>query len=70
MKIRTDHDIKVPSHLMHHAIKEFDPEGLDQKYCQSKNVKKNERKKQSLVSEELFWVVSLDRHDTLCGYQN
>ena len=41
---------------------DMDPEGLEER-----NVQKKGRKKRPFTS---LWLVSLDGHDKLCGYQN
>ena len=61
-KLRTEHNIKVPRHLVYNMLTEMDPEGLEGRSV--------EKKKQPFESDGPLWTVSLDGHDKLCGYQN
>jgi len=65
-KLRTQHNVKVPRHLVHNMLADMDPSGLE---ARSVN-KKVKRKKRPYTSEGPLWVVSLDGLDKLCGYQN
>ena len=65
-KLRTEHDIKVPRHLVHTVLADLDPAGLDARRLQNKR----KRPKIPFSSSRPLWVVSLDGHDKLCGYQN
>ena len=65
-KLRTEHDIKVPRHLVHTVLADLDPAGLDARRLQNKGKKP----KIPFSSSGPLWVVSLDGHDKLCGYQN
>ena len=66
LKLRTEHGIQVPRHLVYNVMKDIDPEGLEER-----NVKrKGRKKKRPFTSEGPLWLVSLDGHDKLCGYQN
>lgn len=65
-KLRTEHNIKVPRHLVYDMLTEMDPEGLEGRSVE----KKTRKKKQPFESDGPLWVVSLDGHDKLCGYQN
>ena len=58
--------IKVPRHLVHTVLTDLDPAGLDARRLQNKG-KKPEI---PFSSSGPLWVVSLDGHDKLCGYQN
>ena len=63
-KLRTEHNLQVPRHLVYNVMAELDPEGLEARNLQQK------KKKGHFTSEGPLWVVSLDGHDELCGYQN
>ena len=65
-KLRNEHNIKVPRHLVHNVLKELDPEGLESRALN----KKTKKPKVPFSSEGPLWLASLDRHDKLCGYQN
>lgn len=65
-KLRTVHDVKVPRHFVHNVLAELDPDGLEARGLQ----KKAKRPKLAFASNGPLWVVSLDGHDKLCGYQN
>ena len=65
-KLRTEHNVQVPRHLVYNVMAELDPEGLEARNLQQKKKKK----KGYFTSEGPLWVVSLDGHDKLCGYQN
>ena len=65
-KLRTEHNVHVPRHLVYNVMAELDPEGLEARNLQQKKKKK----KGHFTSEGPLWVVSLDGHDKLCGYQN
>ena len=52
--------------LVHNVMAELDPEGLE-----ARNLQKRKKKpKGNFTSEGPLWVVSLDGHDKLCGFQN
>ena len=65
-KLRTEHNVQVPRHLVHNVMAELDPEGLEARNLQ----KKKKKPKGNFTSEGPLWVVSLDGHDKLCGFQN
>ena len=65
-KLRTEHNVQVPPHLVHNVMAELDPEGLEARNLETKKKKP----KGQFTSEGPLWVVSLDGHDKLCGYQN
>lgn len=65
-KLRTQYNVKVPRHLVHNLMYDLDPEGLEGRNLQ----KKGKKVKQPFTSEGPLWVISLDGHDKLCGYQN
>ena len=65
-KLRTQHGIKVPRHLVHNVLFDLDPEGLADRSLQAKKKKQ----KEPFTSNGPLWVVSVDGHDKLCGYQN
>ena len=65
-KLRNEHNIKVPRHLVHNVLKELDPEGLESRALN----KKTKKPKVPFSSEGPLWLASLDGHDKLCGYQN
>ena len=64
-KLRTEHNVLVPCHLVY-VMAELDPEGLEARNLQ----RKKKKVKGHFTSEGPLWVVSLDGHDKLCGYQN
>ena len=65
-KLRIQHGIMVPRHLVHSMMADLDPDGLD-----ARNVHKRlRRKKKPFESDGPLSLVSLDGHDKLCGYQN
>ena len=61
-----EHRIKVPVHLTYNVMGVVDPEGLETRRIMNK-VK---REKKCFSSDRPLWLVSLDGHDKLCGYQN
>ena len=65
-KLRTEHNVQVPRHLVYNMIAELDPEGLEARSLQ----RKKKKPKGQFTSEGPLWVASLDGHDKLCGYQN
>ena len=65
-KLRTVHGIKVPRHLVHNILFDLDPEGLNGRRLQNKQ----RRTKEPFTSRGPLWVLSVDGHDKLCGYQN
>ena len=65
-KLRTKHNVQVPRHLVCNVMAELDPEGLEARNLQ----RKRKKVKGHFTSEGPLWVVSLDGHDKLCGYQN
>ena len=58
-KLRTEHNVQVPRHLVHNVMAELDPEGLEARNLQ----KKKKKPKGSFKSEGPLWVVPLDQHD-------
>ena len=64
-KLRTEHNIQVPRHIVLNVMAELDPEGLE-----ASNLQKKKKPKGNLTSEGLLRVVSLDGHDKLCRFQN
>ena len=65
-KLRTEHNVQVPRHLVYNVMAELDPEGLEARNLQ----RKKKKVKGHFTSEGPLWVVSLDGHDKLCGCQN
>ena len=65
-KLRTEHNVKVPRHLVHNMMRQLDPEGIEGRNLQ----KKAKPVKKPFTSEGPLSVISLDGHDKLCGYQN
>jgi hypothetical protein len=64
-KLRTKHNVKVPRHLVHNMMHKLDAEGIEGRNLQ----KKAKPVKKPFTSEGPLWVISLDRHHKLCGYQ-
>ena len=64
-KLRTEHNVQVPRHLVHNVMAELDPERLE-----ARSLQKKKKPKGNFTSEGRLWVVSLDGHDKLCGFQN
>ena len=62
-KLRTEHNVKVPRHLVYNVMAELDPEALGARNLQ----RKKKKVKGQCTSEGPLWVVSLDDHDKLCG---
>ena len=65
-KLRTEHNVQVPRHLVYNMIAELDPEGLEARSLQ----RRKKKLKGQFTSEGPLWVASLDGHDKLCGFQN
>ena len=65
-KLRTEHNVQVPRHLVYNVMAELDPEGLEARNLQ----RKKKKVKGHFTSEGPLWEVSLDGLDKLCGYQN
>ena len=65
-KLRIQHGIKVPRHLVHTVLADEDPEGVEQRQL----CKRNKPRKTPFVCDGPWNVASLDGHDKLCGYQN
>nr|CAB3263195.1 uncharacterized protein LOC104266093 [Phallusia mammillata] len=65
-KVRCTYNLKVPRHLVYKVMQDLDPNGLAHRNVQHKK----KRDKHPFVSDGPLWVVSLDGHDKLCGYQN
>ncbi len=65
-KIRQVHDIRVPRDLVHAVMYDIDPEGLEQRIPGLKRKKR----KGHFTTRGPNWVLSLDGHDKLMGYQN
>ena len=65
-KPRTEYSIQVLCHVVYNIMRDADPEGITSRQLN----KKIKKKKQPFTSEGPLWVVSLDGHDKLCGYQN
>ena len=65
-KLRTEHNVQVPRHLVYNMIAELDPEGLEARSLQ----RRKKKPKVQFTSEGPLWVASLDEHDKVCGFQN
>ena len=65
-KLRCEHGIKVPRNLVYNVMVEMDPEG----WVQGSLIKKRKRRVNLFRTDGPLYVVSLDGHDKLCGYQN
>ena len=66
LKLRTEHGIQVPRKVVYDLLTEIDPEGLQAR----KIDRKEKREKRPFTSKGPLWLISLDGHDKLCGYQN
>ena len=66
MKLRQQHELKVPHDLVHAVMQEVDPEGLQER-CVGTGKKK---RKGTYSTMGTNWVHSLDGHDKLMGYQS
>ena len=63
-KLRTEHGVKVPRHLVYKMMTDLD-------LLQERNLqRKKKNPKGHFKSDDPLWLVSLDGHDKLCGYQN
>ena len=65
-KLRSEYDIRVPCHLVYNVMAEIDPDGLDARQVH----KKIKKSKVPFTSKGPMWLISVDGHDKLCGYQN
>ena len=65
-KLRTEHNVQVPRHLVYNMIAELDPEGLEARSLQ----RRKKKPKGQFTSEGPLWVASLDGHDKVCSFQN
>ena len=66
-KVRQVHDLNVPRDLVHAAMYDLDPKGLE---ARGPVGKKKTNPKGSFTTKGPNWVHSLDGHDKLMGYQN
>ena len=62
-KLRTEHNVQVPRHLVYNMIAELDTEGLKARSLQ----RRKKKPKGQFTSEGPLWVTSSDGHDKLCG---
>ena len=58
-KLRTEHNVQVPRHLVYNMIAELNPEGLEARSLQ----RRKKKPKGQFTSEGPLWVASLDGHD-------
>ena len=65
-KLRCEHGIKVCRNLVYNVMMKMDPEGL----AQGSLIKKRKRRANLFRTHGPLYIVSLDGHDKLCGYQN
>ena len=65
-KIRQQHDLKIPRHLVHTVMQELDEEGLHNRQPGAKKRKPREH----FVTVGPNWTYSMDGHDKLMGFQN
>lgn len=65
-KLRTEHGICVPRHLVHDVMWDADPQAME---ARSLNKKKKKPKK-PFTSDGPNWTLSLDGHDKMMGFQN
>ena len=54
-KLRTEHNIKVPRHVVHNVMRYLDPDGIENR----KVSKKRKKKKQPFVSDALTGCIPL-----------
>ena len=66
-KVRQIHNLNVPRDLVHAAMYDLDPKGLE---ARGPVGKKKTNPKGSFTTKGPNWVHSLDGHDKLMGYQN
>ena len=65
-KLRNEHQIKVPRHLVQNVMCDVDPEGI-----KNRSVRKRlKKKKQPFVSDGPGWLFSVDGHGKLTGFRN
>ena len=64
-KLRTEYNIKIPRHLVENVLGDLDPDGVA-----GRSLVKRKKGEKPFVSEGPLWLVSVDGHDKLCGYQN
>ena len=65
-KIRQDHGLNVTRDQVYAAMTDVDPEGLEKR----KPILKKKKPKSTFSSVSPNWVISMDGHDKLLGYQN
>ena len=65
-KLRMQYHLKVPRHLVRDILADLDPDGVSSRKLQNRKI----REKGNFTSKGPLWVVSVDGHDKLCGYQN
>lgn len=65
-KIRQKYAMKIPRDAIHNIMYEIDPDMLNERRPGTKK----ERKRKNFISNGPNWVLSLDGHDKLMGYQN
>ena len=65
-KLRMQYHLKVPRHLVRDILADLDPDGVSSRKLQKRKI----REKGNFTSKGPLWVVSVDGHDKLCGYQN
>ena len=64
--LRTRHNIQVPRNVVHTVMEDLDPDGIERRNLQ----KKIKKPKGAFEADGPSFLVSLDGHDKLCGYQN
>ena len=65
-KLGTEHGIKVPRNLVQNVLYDLHYEGVACRCLENRTKQRN----QPLTPKGSMWVVSVDGHDKICGYQN
>ncbi|XP_057308987.1 uncharacterized protein LOC130647223 [Hydractinia symbiolongicarpus] len=65
-KIRQKYDLKVPRDLVHNTMFDLVPEQLEER----RPGKRHKKEKEHFTTKGSDWVLSLNFHDKLMGYQN
>ena len=65
-KLRNEHKIKGPRHLVLNVMRDIDPDGIESRRIG----KKLQMRKRPFISDGPGWLFSLDGHDKLMGFRN